>query len=65
MIYFDFLFMKLSQSHDLSCSLKVWLANPIDSSFFFLFFFNFILQLHIDYELTFMIYFGFLSMKLS
>jgi hypothetical protein len=49
--------------------LRVWWVNPIDSSFFFLvffnwYFFNFIFQHWIDYELNFMIYFSLFSMSL-
>jgi hypothetical protein len=80
MIYFCLVSMILSWSYDLiyfwfafyeviSVSwLKSW-VNLIDSSFFCIFlndfFFNFILQHSVDYELDLIIYFGLLYTRLS
>jgi hypothetical protein len=40
-------------------------VRPIDLRFFFLIFFNFIIQYWVDWELSFIIYFGLCSMRLS
>ena len=55
--------MRLFCFHDLSC--RFCGLIQVDSSSFFIFFFYFFLQHQVVYELTFIVYFDFLSTKLS
>ena len=56
----DFLSMNLSWSYDLGQGL-----GQLTWGFFFLIFFNFIIQYWVDWELSFIVYFGLCSMRLS
>jgi len=56
----DFLFMNLSWSYDLDQGL-----GQLTWGFFYFIFFNFIIQYWVDWELSFIVYFGLCSMRLS
>jgi hypothetical protein len=61
-LYFNLLFMELSESHDLGHGFDMLTQVDLDYLFFF---FNFILQYWVDWEWGFIIYFNMLYMGLS
>jgi hypothetical protein len=61
--FFDFLSMNLSWYYDLGQGLGQLTWGFF--SFSFSFFFNFIIQYWVDWELSFIVYFGLCSMRLS